>query len=61
MPTAVVLGAGIQGICSALALAHQGYHVELIDQANQGMSRTSLVGEGKSHLGFVYAKDVQTK
>ncbi len=53
----LVLGAGIQGICAALALGREGYAVTLIDQAEDCMTRASLRNEGKIHLGLVYAKD----
>jgi len=54
----VVLGAGIQGVCAALALRREGYGVTLVDQAADCMLRTSLINEGKIHLGHVYANDV---
>src|SRR5262245_17936620 len=54
---AVVLGAGIQGVCAALALARQGHHVTLVDRARRALDRASLRNEGKIHLGFVYAND----
>ena len=53
----LVLGAGIQGVCTALALRCRGYPVTLIDQMPGMMLRTSLRNEGKIHLGFVYAND----
>lgn len=54
---ALVLGAGIQGISTALGLSHEGWSVTLIDQESSPMRGTSLRGEGKIHLGYVYAKD----
>ncbi len=53
----LVLGAGIQGICVALALRARGYTVTMLDQLPDLMLRTSLRNEGKIHLGFVYAND----
>ena len=53
----IVLGAGIQGVCAALALHQQGYDVTLVDQAPDCMLRTSLVNEGRIHLGLLYAGD----
>jgi glycine/D-amino acid oxidase-like deaminating enzyme len=53
----IVLGAGIQGVCAALALAGRGCPVTLIDEAPVPMSRASFVNEGKIHLGHVYAND----
>ena len=54
---AVVLGAGIQGVCAALALAQEDYQVTLVDRASRALDRASLRNEGKIHLGFVYAND----
>jgi glycine/D-amino acid oxidase-like deaminating enzyme len=54
---AVVLGAGVQGVLAALALASRGCAVTLIDEAPQCLSRASIVNEGKIHLGHVYAND----
>jgi len=59
MPTekVIVLGAGLQGVCIALALQCHGHEVTLIDKAPDCMMRASLRNEGKIHLGFVYAND----
>lgn len=54
---AIVLGAGVQGICAALALDVRGYRVTLVDRMPDCMMRASIVNEGKIHLGFVYAND----
>lgn len=55
--TVAVLGSGIQGISTALALYQAGWNVELIDRTQAPMMRTSLTGEGKLHLGYVYGND----
>jgi glycine/D-amino acid oxidase-like deaminating enzyme len=52
-----VLGAGIQGVCVALALAKRGIGVDLYDLNPLPMLGASLHSEGKLHLGFVYAND----
>lgn len=57
----IVLGAGIQGVCAALALQNHGWSVTLIDEAPDCMLRSSLRNEGKIHLGFVYANDSSFK
>ena len=56
-PKIAVLGAGIQGVSVALALNHAGFHVEVYDKAAEPLQRTSLKGEGKLHLGYVYGND----
>ena len=56
-PTALVLGAGIQGVCAAFALRSRGYQVTLIDQEAAPMLRASGRNEAKIHLGLVYAND----
>ncbi|MEM7582651.1 MAG: FAD-dependent oxidoreductase [Acidobacteriota bacterium] len=52
-----VLGAGIQGVCCALELAHRGWQVDLFDRSAQPMMGASGFNEGKIHLGFVYSND----
>ncbi len=53
----VVLGAGLAGVCTALALRRRGRRVTIIDQAADCLQRASLRNEGKIHLGLVYAND----
>jgi glycine/D-amino acid oxidase-like deaminating enzyme len=52
-----ILGGGIQGVSLALALAHRGHKVTLIESLPILMDSTSTRNEGKIHLGFVYALD----
>ena len=52
-----VLGAGIMGSSVALFLARRGFHVTLLDAANQPFSGASRWNEGKIHLGHLYAGD----
>ncbi|WP_166657402.1 FAD-dependent oxidoreductase [Ilumatobacter fluminis] len=52
-----MLGAGVQGTSAALALAHAGWSVTLIDRSDALFRGASLRGEGKLHLGYVYAND----
>lgn len=54
---AIILGAGLQGVCASLALAQEGFSVALIDKSSDCLLRASLRNEGKIHLGFVYAND----
>ncbi len=54
---ALILGAGIQGCCAALALSRAGWSVVLVDRAVAPMWEASRRGEGKLHLGYVYANE----
>lgn len=53
----IVLGAGIQGCCTALELANRGFTVDLIEQDSTPFNRSSVRNEGKIHLGLVYMND----
>jgi hypothetical protein len=53
----LIMGAGIQGVCCALALSNLGINVTLIDKTPEPLSRSGLRNEGKIHLGFIYAND----
>lgn len=52
-----VLGAGIQGACTALELALNNVEVDLYEKSDRPLARTSSHNEGKIHLGYVYAND----
>jgi hypothetical protein len=52
-----VLGAGIMGACTALALARRGEHVTLFDREVRAVDRASRWNEGKIHLGYLYGAD----
>jgi glycine/D-amino acid oxidase-like deaminating enzyme len=52
-----VLGAGLQGSCTALELARHGVEVDLVDRAGAVMTGASSHNEGKVHLGYIYAND----
>jgi len=52
-----VLGGGLQGCCTALALAERGAEVILFDKNDALLSRTAVANEGKIHLGYMYAGD----
>ena len=51
------MGGGLQGCCTALALAERGIDVTLFDQNDKLLSRTAVANEGKVHLGYMYAND----
>lgn len=52
-----VLGAGMQGVCTALELADRGVNVDLIERADDLMTGAATANEGKIHLGYVYGAD----
>jgi glycine/D-amino acid oxidase-like deaminating enzyme len=52
-----VLGGGLQGCCTALALAERGAEVILFDKNDALLSRVAVANEGKIHLGYMYAGD----
>jgi glycine/D-amino acid oxidase-like deaminating enzyme len=52
-----VLGGGLQGCCTALALAERGAEVVLFDKNETLLSRAAVANEGKIHLGYMYAGD----
>jgi glycine/D-amino acid oxidase-like deaminating enzyme len=52
-----ILGGGLQGCCTALALAEQRANVVLFEQSSSLLSRTAVANEGKIHLGYMYAAD----
>jgi glycine/D-amino acid oxidase-like deaminating enzyme len=52
-----ILGGGLQGCCTALALAERGVGVTLFDKNEALLSRAAIANEGKIHLGYMYAGD----
>lgn len=52
-----VLGGGLQGCTTALALADRGIEAVLFDRNQALLSRTAVANEGKVHLGYMYAAD----
>jgi glycine/D-amino acid oxidase-like deaminating enzyme len=53
----LVLGAGLQGSCVALALAAAGHRPVVVDRASAPMTGASRTNEGKIHLGILFALD----
>lgn len=51
------MGGGIQGCCTALALSHAGWSVTMLDNSPEPWTNTSRAGEGKIHMGYVYANE----
>jgi glycine/D-amino acid oxidase-like deaminating enzyme len=52
-----VLGGGLQGCCTAIALAARKAKVTLFDKNHTLLSRAAIANEGKIHLGYMYAGD----
>lgn len=52
-----VLGGGLQGCSTALALADRGVEVTIFDLNCQLVTRAGAANEGKIHLGYMYAGD----
>ena len=57
MILAGVLGGGLQGCCTAIALAARKVKVTLFDKNETLLSRAATANEGKIHLGYMYAGD----
>jgi len=57
MILAGVLGGGLQGCCTAIALAARKVKVTLFDKNEMLLSRAAPANEGKIHLGYMYAGD----
>jgi glycine/D-amino acid oxidase-like deaminating enzyme len=56
-PRILIIGAGLQGLSIALALAARGLPSTLLERRDAPMTGASLGNEGKIHLGLVYALD----
>lgn len=52
-----ILGGGLMGCCTALALADRGARVVIFERRATPMQEASRNTEAKLHLGFVYAAD----
>ena len=52
-----VLGGGLQGCCTALALAGRRLGVTLFDKNEALLTKAAIANEGKIHLGYMYAGD----
>ena len=56
-PKIVIVGAGLQGLCVALALSKHGLDCTVLERRPEPIRGASYGNEGKIHLGFVYALD----
>ncbi|MBB4303028.1 glycine/D-amino acid oxidase-like deaminating enzyme [Rhodobium orientis] len=55
--TIAIVGAGLLGCLSAIALARRGRRVVLFERDGDILGRASRFNEGKVHLGFTYGLD----
>lgn len=53
----MIIGAGIHGVSTALALASRGRRSLILEAGESPFEGASVRNEGKVHLGFVYALD----
>lgn len=52
-----IIGGGLAGCLTALALAKRGIHSEIFERNERELLEASFFNEGKVHLGFLYAHD----
>ena len=57
---AVVIGGGIHGLTSAIALARGGADVSLVEKNSELLSGTSGATQNRAHLGYHYPRSVET-
>jgi glycine/D-amino acid oxidase-like deaminating enzyme len=60
-PRIIIIGGGLQGLSTALALAHRGFPSILLEQKPEILCGASYGNEGKIHLGHVYAMDASLR
>ena len=59
-PKALVVGGGIFGVTSAIALANNGYQVELHEELGDIMSCASDINQYRLHRGYHYPRSMNT-
>jgi len=52
-----IVGGGLAGCLTALALARKGIHSEIFERNDRELFEASYFNEGKVHLGFLYSHD----
>lgn len=57
LPRVGVIGAGLAGCLTALALARKGIPSQIYERNDRELSEASFHNEGKVHVGFLYSKD----
>jgi hypothetical protein len=58
--TVAVIGGGIFGITSALAIARKGYPVVIFEKEQDLIQGASLVNQCRVHMGYHYPRDIKT-
>jgi hypothetical protein len=57
---AVVIGGGVHGLSSAIALAREGLNVSLIEKRHGLMEGSSRATQNRAHLGYHYPRSPET-
>lgn len=57
---ALVIGGGIHGLTSAIALANSGVEVTLVEKNRELMKGTSGATHNRAHMGYHYPRSVET-
>ncbi|MCX6712933.1 MAG: FAD-dependent oxidoreductase, partial [Candidatus Vogelbacteria bacterium] len=57
---AIVIGGGVHGITSAIALAEQGIAVVVLEKRDDLMHGTSGATHNRAHLGYHYPRSKET-
>ncbi len=52
-PTALIIGAGVVGLCTALRLQERGFHIKIIDRQPPGL------GASFGNAGFIASESVE--
>ncbi|MBI4440749.1 FAD-binding oxidoreductase [Candidatus Woesearchaeota archaeon] len=60
MVKAVVIGGGVHGLLSSLALAREGVQVSLLEKETGVMMGTSIATQYRAHLGYHYPRSPET-
>jgi len=57
---AIIIGAGLYGLYSALYLAKQGKNVVILEYDQEAMQRASYINQARVHLGYHYPRSLAT-
>ena len=57
---AVVIGGGVHGLTSSIALAREGIDVTLIEKNKELMQGTSGATHNRAHMGYHYPRSIET-